>query len=413
VPLPQIDVTLARFGSAIEVMTSNLIELDSNPTNKLLDPKGLTGATATRIATARQTLERLWGQFAQFKELVERAQAMRNGHPSLSRIAEIDRLLHGPSISLPPIEVALADRGLLTPAETAVSTTPDQLLADMVTAFDNAKHEILAVDEAWRVLVPRLGTAQGQIARLTRVAADLGETTDPLLARAHETVQELGRTVTTDPLSVDSAVISALEASVASLASKLDGLARRRDTLATELEGAQVMLGEIDRAIDEGTVALAESRAKVANAGGLLEPLDRVCLSDERHGLRPWLARLVGLEGAGDWRTARRGLDQWTQVADATLAAARQVAAANSAPLQQRNELRGRLDAFCAKAAQLGRTEEQGLSELLSQARACLFTAPTDLTAALALVTRYGAALATSPPSPAPSGPPDARSPAP
>ena len=162
--LALVDATLARFKSAVDVMTANLLDLDADPTNKLLDPASLTGTTRDQVAAARRTLASLWEHFTAFKDLVERAQKLRGngGRVPPARVDELDTLLHGASIALPPIDVPLAVRGLYTPGQTPVATTPDQLLTSMGQAFDTAKRVIVGVDGVWRSLVPRLEALRDQ-----------------------------------------------------------------------------------------------------------------------------------------------------------------------------------------------------------------------------------------------------------
>ncbi len=59
-----------------------------------------------------------------------------------------------------------------------------------------------------------------------------------------------------------------------------------------------------------------------------------------------------------------------------------------------RAELRGRLDAYKAKAARLGKAEEPMLVERYDVARRLLWTAPCDLRAAEYAVLRYQQAAA-------------------
>jgi hypothetical protein len=58
-------------------------------------------------------------------------------------------------------------------------------------------------------------------------------------------------------------------------------------------------------------------------------------------------------------------------------------------PLQQRAELRGRLSAYRAKAAGLGRIEDLALEQRYQRARTLLWRAPCDLVAAAAAVAEY------------------------
>jgi len=57
--------------------------------------------------------------------------------------------------------------------------------------------------------------------------------------------------------------------------------------------------------------------------------------------------------------------------------------------LGRREELRGLLGAYQAKAARLGAAEDPGLTERFDRARGLLWTAPCDLAAAADAVTGY------------------------
>jgi hypothetical protein len=70
------------------------------------------------------------------------------------------------------------------------------------------------------------------------------------------------------------------------------------------------------------------------------------------------------------------------------------------APLAARNELRGRLDAYRAKANALGLLEDPDAEAVYNEARGILFTAPTDLAVAVSLVDRYQKAVSSRQPTP-------------
>ncbi|HET8641563.1 MAG TPA: serine protease, partial [Pseudonocardiaceae bacterium] len=57
--------------------------------------------------------------------------------------------------------------------------------------------------------------------------------------------------------------------------------------------------------------------------------------------------------------------------------------------LDRRNELRGRLDAYRAKAAGIGHSEDLELERLFGVAHELLWTAPCDLPAATRALARY------------------------
>ena len=93
----------------------------------------------------------------------------------------------------------------------------------------------------------------------------------------------------------------------------------------------------------------------------------------------PWLARIEAEANAGGWKAAAGELDRWRRIADRWLADARLVAAANGPAVARRNELRGLLQAFRAKAVATGRAEDPELVGLHQSAEQALHVAPCDL----------------------------------
>ncbi len=91
----------------------------------------------------------------------------------------------------------------------------------------------------------------------------------------------------------------------------------------------------------------------------------------------------------GDWRAAASALVQWTTRCREAKSRADQALVANRAPMAVRNELRGRLDAYQAKAYRTGRLEDPAAAALHARAHTVLFTAPTNLDEAEQLVRHY------------------------
>lgn len=110
--------------------------------------------------------------------------------------------------------------------------------------------------------------------------------------------------------------------------------------------------------------------------------------------LRPDLAAIDALAAAGHWSLVSGRLADWTRRARERLAASRDAAARNTGLLSTRNELRGRLDAYQAKAGRRGFAEDATLAPLAETARNALYTAPCDLDAARAAVNAYQDAVA-------------------
>jgi hypothetical protein len=88
-------------------------------------------------------------------------------------------------------------------------------------------------------------------------------------------------------------------------------------------------------------------------------------------------------------RTAQHALDEWSARATAALDEMQACVAANRAPLEERNELRGRLDAYRAMAHARGLIEDPVACARYDEAHDALYTAPANLTDADALVRAY------------------------
>jgi uncharacterized protein involved in type VI secretion and phage assembly len=160
--------------------------------------------------------------------------------------------------------------------------------------------------------------------------------------------------------------------------------AEASDRIAT----ARAVVGNL-RAVERDEVdAHRDVLVKIASASvpSPLAPPRSVHLASE-------LDQISALTDEKQWHRANVALADWTERATQALACATACVTANRAPLEARNELRGRLDAYRAKAHRLGLIEDRDLSERYEDARVVLYTAPTDLTDAEAAVDRYRRAL--------------------
>ncbi|HEY0636576.1 MAG TPA: serine protease, partial [Pseudonocardiaceae bacterium] len=112
--------------------------------------------------------------------------------------------------------------------------------------------------------------------------------------------------------------------------------------------------------------------------------------------LRGFLDELEGLHRGGDWgRLARRHAEVVEQ-ADGVLTGVRAERDGLRELLDRRAELRGRLDAYRAKAGKSGHGENLALVELHRVAHDLLWAAPCDLGAATRAVAAYSAAVNTA-----------------
>jgi hypothetical protein len=395
VTLDEIDRTLAGFRQAIDVMTANLFELENDSNRKVLDQAALTGVTAAKWGEASRSLAQMWQWFTQFQDVVERATTLRGskGRVNAPQLAQLDQLLGGPSVELSAEQVPLSRRALLGPSETTVRCRPDELLTMMSQAFDLVKGVVTATGEAWHVLLPRLEQDETALSGLEKLAASFGEVHVPELAGARGRLDDLSTRLADDPLSIDVSVLAPLEATLAAARRDLDELLQLRTDLVPRLDQARALLAHIHQTMAEGRAAHDELAVKIAMpaAPGPIAP---------DPDLARRLDRVSSLSARNEWRAARHDLAEWTRRATDLLGQAQQVVAANQAPIDERNELRGRLEAYRAKANRLGRAEDDNLTARYDKAHDALYTAPTDLAAAAELVRCYQQAIISSAPPP-------------
>lgn len=130
-----------------------------------------TGRTQTELVPAMAALEELWQNFALLSDNVKLAHSIYDNLPTFGqdeKLKEIRRLLTGPSIKLPPIQVPLEQRGLLTPAETQQAITPERLLEVLLKAFDVAVKVVARVDTINNDHYQKLAAVQESIDQLNR-----------------------------------------------------------------------------------------------------------------------------------------------------------------------------------------------------------------------------------------------------
>jgi class 3 adenylate cyclase len=390
--LEEIDARLADLDTKAAVVTANLVDLQELVAYKVLAgtspaAAGLTGVTESRVRPALEAMQDLWLHFSALTDLIERAKAERGTSRKLrsARVDELDRMLFGASVRLPARQVPLAQRGLLQAGETDETITPDDLLRAMEHAFDAAKNVVLAVDDVWQRVVPRLDERECEAEALAERARPRDAAAAEALDAVGAKIRSLRELADTDPLGIasdfDGDVVPALDAARA----RLDELERRRHALPADLARARDILRDLRDANVRGRAMLERASARIAGAAGVREPRDAASIAHA--GAR--LAAIERLAASGPPERAREELDAWLAEAGEALADERSIAAANQAPLDRRAELRGLLDALKAKARALGLLEDPELSELARQATALLFTAPTDLDAAADVVTRY------------------------
>ena len=356
-------------------LAQTLYEIDSSPELALVrDRAQLRGRSATVATEAAGLVDGLWSRYPLLSDAGERLEAA---------LAAGDRqaageTLDGRSITLPD----------------GTSTGAAALLRVLEADAERAAAAIKQLGTAWRNAVPRLDALRARLARAGESADALGMPGDPELAAARTVVDDVTAQAAADPLGAE---LDDAEQLVRRVEERLADLARTRATIGADLDVAEGRLEELARLITAGTGARKAAEERIVDPGGLAAPLDPGELVTGDRALRPWLARIRAQAAAGAWPAAAKGLEQWQEEVDALHARASAVAAGNRAPLERRNDLRGLLEAFRAKAAALGLAEDAALTQRYRSAHEALYAYRCDVRRSETLVREYGRAIEQPP----------------
>lgn len=393
--LEQLDELLRRYSEAEQKIAATLVDLEAQPTYKLVTTARLRGTTAARLQAALESVPELWRAFSTLREVLDEARTIRGQRRSIAdeERQRLETVLASPSILISVEQLPLEQRSLLGPTEKETRITPEQLIAQMSATFATVTEGVGAVERAWRDVVPRIDAATTALARLVQTAEDHDAAGEPALDSLRDTLQEIETTLAEDPLGMDANSTARLDATLAIAEQRVGELSRARGSLDDDLARAGGLLADLRKLRAESAAVVAESSVKIAD----YHPIDVVPaeLIDGADGLAAELGDIRALTSS--WRERRRQLDAWLARAEPLSTDSAQALAANRAPLRRRGELRGLLDAYRAKAADIGLVEDEEIAALVRAANQELHTAPTSLVRAEQLVTQLSAALGRRP----------------
>ena len=419
-PLATADSELVRLEAAATAIAANLVDLDGSPARKDLDKGPLTGRTATAWADAAAALTQLWDGYRLLTDLITKARAVRDQKRlNDTERAEYANLVLGGSITLSTTTVPLAQRGLLGPGQVSTTCTPAALLSAMEAAFATAVGVATSAADVWQRLLPAAADAAAALATVRRLT---GADT-PTLTEADRRLGAFTAALASDPLGCDERDLAAARTLIDRAEAERTSAEELRENLTRRLTDARKLVDEMAEADRAARAAIDDVLGRFADAdiAGLAPPGRRPdappatrseptpemppdlstdpppqIRPDRRTDLRPDLDAIEALARAGHWSLVSPRLHDWTERARERLAALRDVTARNTGMLAARNELRGRLDAYRAKALSRGLAEDATLGPLGDAARTALYTAPCDLDAARATVHAYQDALTTT-----------------
>jgi hypothetical protein len=371
-----------------DAIQANLLELDSSFGKQLLAGAELTGETRRRWDATAATLATLWQVYEAYSAVVDQAaEAAAARHLGPRELAALSALLAGRSVQLASGPAPLAGRDLADRGHEDLTLAT--AVARMRGAFSAVTEVVAAAEHVWTEVAGRLDTAGAELARVTPLAATLGdEALAGNLASAQDKLTRMRDTLNSDPLAlwqggtVDTSEADRLQERVAAAVARADELIRLRDE-ARQRVGEVQAAATAARAARDDAVAAWQRAAEKISAGALPPP------PAEPADLSVRLAGLGPLMDGGRWPRLASELDLLDRELAAATARFKEAERAAVAALARRDELRGLLGAYKAKAARLGAVEDTALAERYDRARDLLWTAPCDLTAAEAAVAGY------------------------
>ena len=377
-----------------DAIQANLLELDSSFGKQLLAGAELTGDTKRRWDATAATLGTLWQVYSAYSAVVDQAAETAARHLGPRELAAITALLTGRSVQLASGPAPLSGRDLADPGREELTLAT--AMARMRGAFAAVTEVVSAAEQVWTEVAGRLDAVGAELARVTPQAATLGdEALAGSLAAAQGTLARLRDTLNSDPLAlwlgghgtagspdVDTSAADQLQERVAAAVARIDELVRLRDDSHRRIAGVTAAAAAARSAREDAVAAWRQASEKIVAGALPPEPAD---LADPS-------ARLAGLGALladGRWARLASELDLLDRELATATARFKEAERAVVAAIGKRDELRGLLGAYKAKAARLGAVEDPGLAERYDRARDLLWTAPCDLTAAEAAVAGY------------------------
>jgi hypothetical protein len=371
-----------------DTIQTNLLDLDGSFGKRLLAGATLTGQTGQRWDTAAAELTALWETFTAYCAVVDRAAEILASarRPPAPRLAEISALLTGPSVQVTRAVAPLAARGLTGSGK--VQLTLAAAVREMQGSFARVADVTGAAETVWNEAADRLQQATADLAEARRRTDGIAdEALAETLRQAEADLSQLRDQLNADPLSlwqggqVSVARLDRLREQAAAAAATAARLAAVRENADRQIAAATAAVTVARNAYQDALAARQLVLAKVS-AGTLPAP-------PAVAGLTSRLAGLDAIKAAGRWTRLASELDALQKQASSAAESCRDAQRAAMSLLERRDELRGLLGAYQARAGKLGAAEDAQLEALQQRARELLWTAPCDLGAAGDAVTDY------------------------
>jgi len=369
---PAVDQRIEAFRSTLDRTTARLVDLDADVTRRLLETsQQIRGATAAAWADASQRHTMLWeGQFA-LESVLTRVLEERGVRRSVPQwvLVQLEGLLDGASVELPRGPGNGAPR-LTEQATPTVACSISEALEQMSADFDAVTELLGAVAVVWGECTERLHEVATVVARLEREVETVGlrRPNDlDLVARSTQEAETLARE---DPLALGPDEVTSLEARAQDLQARVHEASRERQASDESLLAAEHSVG---LGLEKLTACRAQVELwseKIIVPDSTWAALDTLARELERLGLECARARSLQVGPSAD--PLRRRGDQLCEEVT-------RLVATEGARMARRDELRGLLEAYSAKAGALGLAENQEIEAQYAATLEILYVAPCNV----------------------------------
>jgi hypothetical protein len=361
------DEAAARLADKQQDIIDKLINLEDHLGRRLLDATTLEGVTRERKAKVLNDFATLWDRYERYRTVAVQVRTiMARSRPTNADLREVEDLVTGAK----------------------------KLAAEVHEIYDGIHQEITATNAVWTAMDPRIDACD-TLLRQTQAFVEnlsLAASQDPtaeVMTELTGRLNDVRQIASADPLRlwVDGAVV----------VQEADQLIARCEQVHADLHALTELSQHGPRRLDQVSDTLTEVRRLEEETSAQRRRVNAKILAAPapEEGAQP--ADLLGPRLATALELCR--CEHWRQLASELPALERDVIAARKRgqaelieagePLRQRAELRGRLSAYRAKAAGLGRIEDLALEQRYQRARTLLWRAPCDLEVAAVAVAEY------------------------
>jgi hypothetical protein len=369
-----------------DTIRENLLELDRSFGKRLLAGARLAGQTKRRWEAASAELTVLWQLFAEYSTVVDRAADLTGGiRKPGPRLGEVSELLMGSSVRL-AAPASPGARPDLTAGDAFLTVA--EAVEEMKRAYAEVASVVNAAESAWNEASDWLQQAGAHLEEANRQTEGFDD--DELKTALQVVEDDLGQLrnlISADPLALwqggqlDAARFDLLQKEMAAVTSRVGELSQLREDADARIAAATAAVSAAQNARQDAEAARHRSAAKIA--------VDKLPELPDVAGLASRLATLSNLRSAGRWTRLLAEIDAIEEQAAAATARCREAEREAAGLLDRRDELRGMLDAYQARAGHLGAAEDSDLSARYERARSLLWTAPCDLPEAADAVTGF------------------------